>query len=93
MKRLVDVEIMGEKFTVRSDADDAEVRKVAGYVDGKIQEALKGGRAPLGKSSLVILAALNIAEEYHRLKDEHEAVLDRLHGLSKRLSKTLTEEG
>lgn len=84
---------MGEKFTVRSDADDAQVRKVAGYVDGKIQEALKAGRAPVGKSSLVLLAALNIAEEYHRLKDEHEAMLDRLQGLSKRLSKTLTEEG
>jgi hypothetical protein len=40
-----------------------------------------------------MLAALNIADEYHRLKDTHEAVVSRLNQLSKKLSMTLTEEG
>jgi cell division protein ZapA (FtsZ GTPase activity inhibitor) len=39
------------------------------------------------------LAALNIADEYHRLKDMHETILSRLNQLSKKLSTTLTEEG
>ncbi|MBI2987184.1 MAG: cell division protein ZapA [Deltaproteobacteria bacterium] len=92
MKKAVDVEIMGEKFTVRSDADESYVRKVAGYVDGKMQEVMKTTR-PVAKSSVAMLAALNIADEYQRLKDNYDAILQRLNHLSKRLSTTLTEEG
>ena len=83
---------MGEKFTVRSDAEESYVRKVAGYVDGKMQEVMKTTR-PVGKSSVAMLAALNIADEYQKLKDSHDAILQRLNHLSKRLSTTLTEEG
>jgi hypothetical protein len=39
------------------------------------------------------LAALNIADEYHRLKDAHQAMLSRLDQLSTRLETSLTEEG
>lgn len=92
MKKAVDVEIMGEKFTVRSDAEESYVRKVAVYVDGKMQEVMKTTR-PVGKSSVAMLAALNIADEYQRLKENHEAIMQRLNHLSKRLSATLTEEG
>jgi cell division protein ZapA (FtsZ GTPase activity inhibitor) len=40
-----------------------------------------------------MLAALNIADEYQRLKDTHDAILNRLDQLSKKLSMALTEEG
>jgi len=92
MKRAVNVEIMGQRFTVNSDAEESHVRKVAGYVDGKMQEALKTAR-PVAKSNIAMLAALNIADEYHQLKDKYEAVLQRLNHLLKRISTTLTEEG
>jgi cell division protein ZapA len=92
MKRAVDVEIMGQKFTVSSDAEESYMRQVAGYVDEKMQEVLKTTR-PAAKSNVAMLAALNIADEYYRLKDRHDAMLNRLNHLSKRLSTTLTEEG
>ena len=92
MKKAVEVEIMGERFTVRSDGDENYVRKVAGYVDGKMQEVLKTTR-PVAKSSVAMLAALNIADEYQRLKDNYDAIMQRLNHLSKKLSTTLTEEG
>ena len=60
MKKTVNVEIMGQTFTVSSDAEEGYVRKVAEYVDGKIREVLKTGR-PVAKSSVAMLAALNIA--------------------------------
>ncbi|TAJ76433.1 cell division protein ZapA [bacterium] len=92
MKKAVDVEIMGERFTIRSDAEESHVRRVAGYVDGKMQEVMKTTR-PVAKSSVAMLAALNIADEYQRLKENYEAMMQRLNHLSKRLSTTLTEEG
>ncbi len=92
MKRAVDVEIMGQRFTVRSDAEEGYIHEVAGFVDGKIQEALKTTR-PVVRSNAAMLAALNIADDYHRLKEKYESVLNRLNHLSERLSTTLTEEG
>jgi cell division protein ZapA len=92
MKRAIEVEIMGEMITLRSDAEEGYVRKVASYVDRKMQEVSKSTR-PAAKSSVAMLAALNIADEYQRLKESHDVVLQRLNQLSKRLSITLAEEG
>ena len=92
MKRVVDVEIMGQKFSLKSDADENYIRVVADYVDEKVQELLKTAR-PSAQFNVAIMAALNIADEYHQLKEKHETVLNRLNHLTRRLSITLTEEG
>ena len=92
MKKTLDVEILGQKFTISSEAEEGYMLKVAGYVDGKMQELLQASK-PVSKSNVAMLAALNIADELHRLKDSHEAVLNRLDQLSRRISTTLTEEG
>lgn len=92
MKRAVDVEIMGQRFTVRSEADEGYIRRVADYVDAKAQEVLSANR-PLGNFNVAMLAALNIADEYHRLKERHDRVLQRLQQLTKKLSTKLAEEG
>jgi cell division protein ZapA len=92
MKKALDVEILGQKFTIASDAEESYMIKVAGYVDGKMQELMRSPKS-VAKTNVAMLAALNIADEYYRLKDAHEAVLNRLDQLSKRLSITLTEDG
>ncbi len=92
MKKALDVEILGQKFTISSDAEEGYMLKVAGYVDGKMQELMQASR-PVAKTNVAMLAALNIADEFHRLKDSHEAILNRLDQLSKKISTTLTEEG
>jgi cell division protein ZapA len=92
MKRALDVEILGQKFTISSEAEEGYMLRVAGYVDGKMQELMQASKS-VAKSNVAMLAALNIADELHRLKDSHEAPLNRLDQLSKRISTTLTEEG
>jgi cell division protein ZapA len=92
MKKALDVEILGQKFTISSDAEEGYMLKVADYVDGKMQELMQASK-PVAKTNIAMLAALNIADEFHRLKDSHEAVLNRLDQLSKKISTTLTEEG
>lgn len=92
MKKVVDVEIMGQKFSVKSDADEQYIRAVADYVDEKVQGLAKTAR-PTAQFNVAIMAALNIADEYHQLKEKHETVLSRLNHLTRRLSITLAEEG
>jgi cell division protein ZapA len=92
MKKALDVEILGQKFTISSDAEEGYMLKVADYVDGKMQELMHASK-PAAKTNVAMLAALNIADEYHRLKDAHEAILHRLEQLSKKVTMTLTDEG
>jgi cell division protein ZapA len=92
MKKALDVEILGQKFTISSDAEEGYMLKVAGYVDGKMQELMQASK-PVAKTNVAMLAALNIADEFHRLKESHEAILNRLDQMSKKISTTLTEEG
>ncbi|MGH7928313.1 MAG: cell division protein ZapA [Candidatus Binatia bacterium] len=88
----LDVEILGQKLTISSDSEESYMLRVAGYVDGKMQQLLQSPK-PIARSNIAVLAALNIADEYHRLKEIHEAMLNKLDQLSSRLETSLTEEG
>jgi cell division protein ZapA len=91
MKKALDVTILGQKFTISSDADEGYMLKVADYVDSKMQELMQSKSS--AKTNVAMLAALNIADEYHRLRDAHDAIMIRLDQLSKKLSVTMSEEG
>lgn len=80
MPQPVQVEIMGQTFSVTSEDGEDHVRRVAGYVDGKMKEITAGGRVASSYAAAV-LAALNIASEYQKLRErsqEVEATIDRL---------------
>jgi cell division protein ZapA len=80
MRRPVEVEIMGQLFSVTSDDGEEHIRRVAGYVDGKMREVSANGRVASSYAAAV-LAALNIASEYQKLREEKqeiEATIDRL---------------
>ncbi len=66
--RVIPVEILGQRYPIRSALDDAYVAELASYVDGKIRTAADA--TPSGDLVRVaVLAALNIADEYFRARD------------------------
>jgi cell division protein ZapA len=69
MKNVVRVEILGREYTVKSDEEPARVEKIAAYVNQKIGE-ISGGPQAVSTLNAVILAALNIADDYFRLLEE-----------------------
>lgn len=68
-----EIQILGQKYTIKGEAEEKHMKEVALYVDSKIKEVLRKspGMSPLNAS---ILAALNIAGEYYSLKKEQENV-------------------
>jgi cell division protein ZapA len=84
MKRPVEVEIMGQRLTVASDDGEEHVRLVAGYVDRQIRR-LSQGRSPTATANLALLAALNIASEYWKLRAQQEEVEKTINRLSQRV--------
>ncbi|MBI4691133.1 MAG: cell division protein ZapA [Nitrospirae bacterium] len=67
----IDVYILGQKYTVKGEATEDYIQNVASFVDAKIREVYSNAPniTPLKAS---ILAALNIADELHRLRADQE---------------------
>ena len=67
--RLVTVEINGMRYTIRSQLDPNYVADLASYVERKMQLASR--ESPAGDTlKIAVLAALNIADEYFRARDD-----------------------
>ena len=81
----MNVEIMGQSLNLTSDGDDEWLRALAATVDEKIS-SIRAKRNPANSVSLAILAALNFAEELERLKREHQALIDQIEALNRKLS-------
>ena len=63
MKNLVQVEILGREFTVKSDEGEERVRKIAEYVNEKIKNISENTKT-ISTLNVVILAAMEITNEY-----------------------------
>lgn len=70
--RLVSVEINGLRYPIRSHLDAAYVADLAAYVERKMQLAAR--ESPAGDTlKIAVLAALNIADECFRAREEGSA--------------------
>ncbi|MCI0549298.1 MAG: cell division protein ZapA [Candidatus Rokubacteria bacterium] len=65
----VDVEILGQRLTLRSEASPEHVRRLAGFIEGRVQEIRGDGPSP-DPLKLLTLATLDITDELFRLRDE-----------------------
>ncbi len=67
----VEVYILGQKYTVKGDASEEYIRKLASYVDEKLKEA-HSSMPNITPVKATILAALNIADELFKMKNDQE---------------------
>lgn len=67
-KQSVEVQILGQRMVLRADEDPRHLERLASYVKRKVDELSAQG--PVAPSKLVVLAAINIADDYFRALDE-----------------------
>lgn len=84
-KRQVEIQVMGQKFLVRSESDESYVARVAQFVDQRMSEVFKNTNS-VSSLNVAILAAMNIADDYFRLREEKEK---QLKGVEKRVGEML----
>lgn len=65
------VEIYNQTYNIRSDGDSEYLIKLAEFVDSRMRE-ISSGTLTVDSLKVAILAALHIADEFHRLKQTHE---------------------
>lgn len=90
----VRVEIFDQAYNLRG-SDPEYIIKLAEYVDGKMR-AVAEQTHTVDTARLAVLAALNIADEYHLLKRNHEGgavdYLKRAHHLASALDEVLADK-
>jgi cell division protein ZapA (FtsZ GTPase activity inhibitor) len=60
----IEVEVFGQRFTLRSEKSEEDVRQIAAYVDQQLQQVAEQARTAV-LLRVALMAALTIADEYH----------------------------
>ncbi|HAV43639.1 TPA: cell division protein ZapA [bacterium] len=85
----VEVEIFGNTYTIRGDEDPKYIKEVAEYVDKEMRQITE--RIPnLSTDKVAILVALNIADEFFKMK---EFISKKIAFLVKKIDEELKEPG
>jgi cell division protein ZapA len=91
---LVHVEIFGQSYAVRAGTDPGYVEKLAAHVDAQMREVSRGLGA-VDSVRIAVLAALNLADECFRLREQVEeaekGARTRVEKLARELSAALGE--
>ncbi len=85
------VTIFGTEHAIKSDADPAYIREVAAYVDGKMRESAARSSVKAG-TTVAVLAALNIADELFREREDDQLAQRELETKLVSLCERLDEE-
>ncbi len=66
MKNVARVTILGQEYAFKTDADPAEIERIADFVNARIDEVVASGRGA-DTVGVVVLAMMNVAGEYFQL--------------------------
>lgn len=91
MKKQVEVEIFGQTYTIKGEADDPYVTKLSRYVDAKMQELARTS-PNLPTAKLAILAAINITHELFELRQDKQTQETLIEGKAKDLIESIEEQ-
>ena len=87
-KHVVKVRIIGEEYSIRSEAPPDRVREVAEHVDGIIRQVMSGGTV-IEAHRAAILAALQITDELFKAREDAGQVERSLDGLANEVRRLL----
>lgn len=79
MTKTIDVEIYGQRYAIRGDADDAYIRRLAHFVDDQMKRLAEGMKTAT-PSKLAVLTAINLAHqlfESEKKRTQGEADIER----------------
>jgi len=79
LTKTIDVEIYGQRYTIRGEADEAYIRRLAHFVDDQMKRVAEGMKTAT-PSKLAVLTAINLAHqlfEVEKKRAQGEADIER----------------
>lgn len=87
-KRTVEVELLGRRFRVRSDDDDAYIRQLVDYVNRKMMDMRRAANA-MDVEQIALLTLLDVADALFRERARGEALESGVREHAERISTLL----
>jgi len=78
LERILDIELFGEHYRLKADAEDRHAEKAVDYLIGKVENVSDISSLPkndINRFAQLLLATLNICNDYFDLKEKHEKVV------------------
>lgn len=94
MEQLVTIEIFGRPYTFKAESEATKAKEVVDFLKKEITkvETQQSGKSPgITKLAILILAALNIANENFDLKMNHSELFEQISERSARLIRRLDD--
>lgn len=92
MKKRFDLNIMGQNVSVLSDSSDDHVLRIVQHINTKAEEIRNASRN-LTTLNVILLVALNLADELYRLRGEKETICSQLENRSEELIHLISSTG
>jgi cell division protein ZapA len=89
-KETTKVTIFGVEYSITSDRDPDEVRRIAKFVDDKMWEISENNNL-ISTEKVAILTALNIAEDYLRTLEQRRKDTERMERKATNIIKLIDE--
>ena len=83
-ERSIEIKIMGQMYTVKTDGNEEHLQEVARYVNEKMEEILRNTKS-VSTLNVAILAALNIADDLLKEKERRKSLFREVETKSKDL--------
>jgi cell division protein ZapA len=90
LKKQYHIRVLGEDISVLSDSGDEYVETVVKYVNDKVKE-IQNTTKTINTVHVAILAALNIADEYYKVKEIKENICQQMESRSEKLIHLINE--
>jgi cell division protein ZapA len=90
LKKQYHIRVLGEDISVLSDSGDEHVETVVKYVNDKVKE-IQNTTKTINTVHVAILAALNIADEYYKVKEIKEDICQQMESRSEKLIHLINE--
>jgi cell division protein ZapA (FtsZ GTPase activity inhibitor) len=94
LEQLVTIEIFGRPYTFKAESETTKAKEVVDFLKSEITkvETQQSDKSPgITKLAILILAALNIANENFDLKMNHSKLLEQISERSTGLIRTLDD--
>ncbi len=69
----IQVEIYDQEYSMRGELDPEYIQKLAQFLDARMRSVAERTRT-VDSLRVAVLAAMNIADEYHQLKSKYETI-------------------
>ncbi|WP_202078249.1 cell division protein ZapA [Caldalkalibacillus salinus] len=73
-KNSISVKIHGQRYKLKGEESPEYLQSIAHYVDMKMND-IEEKNPSLDVAKVAVLSAVNIADEYHKLKKEYDELL------------------